>query len=88
MRVRRAQMDLTDEAKKALAEEVEIFEHRKDYMDGGPLCRLWPIVCTGCPYVVSFGGRCIDIWEDFPDDDDYKLLVAYTLADMCGVKMK
>jgi hypothetical protein len=77
-------MELTDKVKRAIAEEVELFEYSKRM--NGPLCVI-STTCSECPYTKILGERCTAIWMDFPCDNNYKLLVAYTLADACGVKV-
>jgi hypothetical protein len=82
-------MELTEEVKLAIAEEVEVCrgEHYEGD-EGGPLCDVCPDCCMSCPYTIMLGKQCTTIWDDFPDDDGYKLLIAYLLADACGVEVE
>jgi hypothetical protein len=78
-------MKLTEEIKKAIAEEVATCA----VLEPGPLCKLHSNVsCDECPYTTMLGASCGYFWTEIPNDDGYKLLVAYLLADVCGVEVK
>jgi hypothetical protein len=65
---------------------------------GEPLCSIGINNgnCNMCPYRIITGMTCIELWMDaspaginfYDTDEEVRLMLAYMLADACGMKVK